>query len=79
MDNLERLLTPRQVAELDGCGLTTVYKRLADGQYTAIKDGLKTLISAESVARRRELLPKAQYGMRKGSRGVPSKAQAASA
>jgi excisionase family DNA binding protein len=66
---LEQLLTPRRVAELEGCGLTTVYKRLADGEYAAVKDGTKTLISAESVARRRERLPKAEYGARKGAFG----------
>jgi hypothetical protein len=77
MENeLERLLTPRQVAELDGCSLTSVYKRLTDGEYTAVKDGLKTLISSASVARRRESLPKAEYGARKGIRGVPPKATA---
>jgi excisionase family DNA binding protein len=77
MDHLERLLTPRQVAELEGCSLTTVYKRLTDGEYTAVKDGLKTLISSASVAGRRESLPKAKYGLRKGTFGVPSKAEAA--
>ena len=34
---LEQLLTPRRVAELEGCSLTTVYKRLTDGEYTAVK------------------------------------------
>jgi excisionase family DNA binding protein len=78
MDYLERLLTPRQVAELEGCGLTTVYKRLTDGEYTAVKDGVKTLISSASVARRRESLPQAQYNVRRGIFGIPSKADAAS-
>jgi len=76
MEKLERLLTPRQVAELEGCSLTTVYDRLTDGSYEAIKDGVKTLIPESSVARRRASLPKAQYGARKGIRGVPPKAQA---
>jgi excisionase family DNA binding protein len=76
MEKLERLLTPRQVAELEGCSLTSVYKRLTDGEYPAVKDGLKTLISSASVARRREGLPKAEYGARRGVFGVPSKAQA---
>ena len=75
MDHLERLLTPRQVAELEGCSLTTVYKRLIDGEYEAVKDGVKTLIRAESVARRRESLPKATFGARKGIKGIPSKAE----
>ena len=77
MDHLEQLLTPRQVAELEGCSLTTVYKRLADGEYAAVKDNLKTLISSTSVARRRASLPKAQYGTRKGIFGVRPKAEAA--
>jgi excisionase family DNA binding protein len=68
---LDQLLTPRRVAELEGCSLTTVYKRLTDGEYEAVKDGPnKTLISAASVARRRESLPKATYGARKGHFGV---------
>jgi excisionase family DNA binding protein len=75
MQNLERLLTPRQVAELEGCSLTTVYGRLTAGEYAAVKDGKKTLISAESVARRREGLPKAVFGARKGIRGVPPRAE----
>jgi excisionase family DNA binding protein len=70
---LDQLLTPRRVAELEGCSLTTVYKRLTDGEYEAVKDGVKTLIPAASVARRREGLPKAEYGARKGRFGVPAK------
>jgi len=70
---IEQLLTPRRVAELEGCSLTTIYKRLADGEYAAVKDGNKTLISAASIARRRESLPKAEYGRRKGIFGVQSK------
>ena len=77
MTQLERLLTPRQVAELEGCSLTSVYARLACGEYDAVKDGPKTLISSASVARRRESLPKAQYGARKGIKGAPAKAGAA--
>jgi excisionase family DNA binding protein len=73
---LDQLLTPRRVAELEGISLTTVYKRLTDGEYEAVKDGVKTLITAASVARRRESLPQAQYGLRKGVFGVPSKATA---
>ena len=76
MDQLERLLTPRQVAGLEGCSLTTVYKRRTDGEYTAVKDGKKTLVTSGSVARRRENLPKAQFGARKGIRGIPPKAEA---
>ena len=74
---LEQLLTPRRVAELEGCSLTTVYKRLTDGEYEAVKDGTKTLIPAASVARRRACLPTAQYGSRKGIFGVQPKAASA--
>ena len=70
---LEQLLTPKRVAELEGCSLTTVYKRLTDGEYSAVKDGTKTLISAESIARRRASLPNAEYGARAGIFGVQSK------
>jgi hypothetical protein len=73
IEQLERLLTPRQVAELEGCSMTTVYGRLADGSYQAIKDGAKTLITASSIARRREKLPKAEYGLRRGIKGIPSR------
>ena len=76
MTQLERLLTPRQVADLEGCSLTSVYARLAAGEYAAVKDGPKTLISSASVAQRRESLPRAKYGARKGIKGVPSKAEA---
>ena len=78
MENeLERLLAPRWAAYIEGCSLTTIYKRLAEGEYTAVKDGVKTLITESSIARRRESLPKAKYGARKGFFGVPSKAATA--
>ncbi len=73
MDHPDRLFTPRQLAELEGCGLTSIYKRLANGEYEAVKDGTKTLIPAASVARRRESLPKAKFGTRKGTFGIPAK------
>jgi excisionase family DNA binding protein len=69
---LDQLLTPRQVAELEGCRLTTIYKRLTAGEYEAVKDGKRTLIPAASVARRRESLPKATFGASKGT--FPAKA-----
>jgi len=76
---IKRLLTPKQVAEIDGVGMTTVYRRLSLGEYDGVKDGRQTKITEESVARRRESLPKAEYGLRKGHFGLPSKAEAASA
>ena len=72
---LEKLLRPRD-AELEGCSSTTVYKRLSDGEYEAFRDGVKTLITASSVARRRESLRRAEYGVRKGIRGIQPKAEA---
>jgi predicted DNA-binding transcriptional regulator AlpA len=48
---IEKLLTIKQVCELDGCGPTTVYDRLIKGEYQAFKDGSKkTLITSSSVA-----------------------------
>jgi hypothetical protein len=67
---IDQLLTPRRVAELEGCSVWMVYQRLKDGAYEAVKDGRKTLITAESIARRREKLPKAQYGIYKGIKGA---------
>ena len=76
-NRLERMLTPRQVCELEAISLTTVYFRLADGSYKGFKDGKKTLITESSVARRRETLRRAKYGVRKGIRGIQPKAEAA--
>jgi excisionase family DNA binding protein len=75
---IKRLLTPRQVAEIDGVGMTTVYRRLSLGEYDGVKDGRQTKISEESIMRRRASLPKATYGARKGVFGIP-KVEAASA
>jgi hypothetical protein len=74
---IEQLLTPRQVMALEGCSQTTVYKRLTDGEYEAVKDGVKTLIKASSIAARREKLPKAEYGARKGIKGIQPREPAA--
>jgi hypothetical protein len=59
---VEKWFSPRQVAELEGCSVTSVYQRLSAGEYEARKDGIKTLIPASSIAARRERLPKAEYG-----------------
>jgi excisionase family DNA binding protein len=74
---IDQLLTPRRVAELEGCGITTVYQRLKDREYEAVKDGRKTLITAESVARRRKKLPSAQYGIHTGIKGFRGRPAAA--
>jgi hypothetical protein len=39
-----RMITPRQAAEAEGRGITTIYKRLARDEYDAVKDGKSTLI-----------------------------------
>jgi hypothetical protein len=67
---IKRLLTPKQVMELDGIGQTAFYKRCAAGEYVCVKDGQRTKVTEESVLRRREGLPKAEYNVRTGVRGV---------
>jgi Endodeoxyribonuclease RusA len=42
-------------------GRSTVYERLARGEYEAIKDGKRTLITIESIKRRRANLPRAEF------------------
>jgi hypothetical protein len=44
MQEIERMITPRQAAEAEGRGITTIYKRLARDEYDAVKDGKSTLI-----------------------------------
>jgi hypothetical protein len=39
-----RMITPRQAAEAEGRGITTIYKRLARDEYDAVKDGKSALI-----------------------------------
>jgi len=58
MQEIERMVTHRQAAEAEGRGITTIYKRLARGEYDAVKDGKSTLILWSSVLRRRASLPK---------------------
>jgi hypothetical protein len=74
---IKRLLTPKQVAEIDGIGMTSVYRRLSLGEYDGVKDGRQTKITEESVLRRREGLPRAEYGSRKGTFGVQKAAATA--
>ena len=58
---LEQLLSPATVAKLEDCSVTTVFKRLRDREYTAIRDGVRTKIFASSVEARRAGLPVATY------------------
>ena len=47
------LYTPNQVAALDGCCIALVYRRLAAGEYAALKDGRSTRIPGSSILERR--------------------------
>jgi hypothetical protein len=74
MDGIDpdRNYRPNAVAVLEGVGPTTIFKRLAEGQYEGFKDGQLTLITGRSILeRRKQHLKPAQYNMRKGMRGVP--------
>jgi hypothetical protein len=66
---------PTKVGELEGVGNTTVYGRMARGEYGPVfKDGAITLISGQGIIdRRKRNLQLATYGARKGERGVPRK------
>ena len=59
--NLKVRYRPKQVAALEGCGLTTVFDRVRNGEYDAIRDGNLTLITEESIERRRANLRPASY------------------
>jgi hypothetical protein len=50
-------LTVRETMQVEKCAAATVYVRLASGEYKGFKDGFKTLITIESIIRRRESLP----------------------
>jgi hypothetical protein len=47
-------VSPRQVARIDHCGLTEVYKRLNRGEYESFIDGSKRLITVRSIRARQE-------------------------
>lgn len=50
----DRLYSPREVCELEGCCMATFYSRMAKGQYDAYKDGpKKTAITGASILERR--------------------------
>jgi hypothetical protein len=54
-------LPPKLTAVVEACGMSTVYDRLAAGEYEAVKDGPRTKISTDSIKRRRAALPRAEY------------------
>jgi hypothetical protein len=47
-------LTVRQTGKVENASHSTIYERLARGEYDAIKDGKRTLITIESIERRRK-------------------------
>jgi hypothetical protein len=55
----DKLYTPNEVAQLDGCCVALVYRRLAAGEYAAFKDGRSTRIPGASILKRRatKLIP----------------------
>jgi hypothetical protein len=54
-------LSVRQTMLAEHCGHTTVYERLARGEYEAVKDGNRTRILVASIQRRRANLPRAKF------------------
>jgi hypothetical protein len=54
-------LSPKETGIVENCGESTVYERLARGEYDAVKDGTRTKITFESIKRRRAGLPRATY------------------
>lgn len=80
MDNEQdfalRLLSPKQVQFLDDVGPTTFWKRIARGEYTAIREGRNVKVTGASILSRRAKLPPAKFGARRGTFGIQSKAAA---
>lgn len=50
-------LSPKEFCERHNCSLSHFYNLLAAGKLTALKDGKKTIISAEEAARYQASLP----------------------
>jgi hypothetical protein len=65
-----RLLSPKQVQFLDDVGPTTFWKRIARGEYTAIREGRNVKVTGASILSRRAKLPQAKFGARRGTFGV---------
>jgi hypothetical protein len=55
-------LRPKQAAKAENCSLTTLYQRIKKGEYVAVRDGSSTLVTTESIRRRRATLPPAKMG-----------------
>ena len=54
-------LSVRDVARSEGCCVASVYVRLSNGEYKAVKDGRRTLILWKSVKERRAKLRPAVF------------------
>jgi hypothetical protein len=59
----ERFMEPfavsvKTAARLEDAGVSTIWQRLARGEYDAVRDGNRTKILVESIKRRRASLPK---------------------
>ena len=54
-------LPPKLTAVVDTCSLSEVYARLGRGEYDAIKDGKAVKITTQSIIKRREGLPRAEF------------------
>jgi hypothetical protein len=66
-----RLLSPKQVQFLDDVGPTTFWKRIARGEYTAVREGRNVKVTGASILSRRAKLPQlssAPAGAPSGSR-----------
>jgi transposase len=57
-----KAVSPREAAEIEDCGKSVIYERLARGEYDAYKDGNRTKIILESIERRRATLPSYRDG-----------------
>jgi hypothetical protein len=60
-------VAPKIAAVIDDCGISTVNERLQRGEYDAYKDGARTLVTVESILRRRKTLKRAEYRPRDDS------------
>ena len=54
-------LSIKEVARSEGCCVASVYIRLSNGEYRAMKDGRRTLVLWESVKARRAKLQPAKF------------------
>lgn len=62
MSTLEELCTVKQACFTEKCGRTTLYKRIAEGHYTAVKIGKSTRIVVASLKAFRQPYPTACQG-----------------